>query len=275
MQDIFTKGMQRWFALKEFQVGIPTKDIKQDLGFKDFQRKIEDFVKLAAAVRVAVGVLRKVATRFRGLAMKGSKWGGGAVGGIGAATLLSNWLIDTGATAADLYNALKPYTSRADLIGLRISDARVPSNLREGPVNRTFWNTVLVPVIYADHLAPDSILQRFDTFLEAAAPLKHLGVRAKFVGNRARIYPLLVYFDSEKLEEDKALLWPRIFEEDDTEGMRPQTLSTKPSWAPEYKAKLSAGVVNVQEKWVLSAIFDEDDLYNVLEWAQEEHSGSN
>ncbi len=142
-------------------------------------------------------------------------------------------------------------------------------------MNKTFWNTVLVPVIYADQLTPDSILQRFDTFLEAAAPLKHLGVRAKFVGNRARIYPLLIYFDSAKLEEDKALLWPRIFEEDDTEGMRPQTLSTKASWAPEFKAKLSAGVVNVQEKWILSAIFDEDDLYNVLEWAQEEHSGSN
>lgn len=158
---------------------------------------------------------------------------------------------------------------------MRISNARVPSALRDVPVNKTFWNTVLVPVIYTDHLTPDSILQRFDRFLEAAAPLKHLGVRAKFIGNRAHIYPLLVYFNSEKLEEDKALLWPRIFEEDETDGMRPQTLSTKAPWAPEFKAKLSAGVVNVQEKWVLSAIFDEDDLYNVLEWAQDENSGSN
>ncbi len=275
MQDIFTKGMQRWFALKGFQVGIPAEDIKQNLGFENFQKRVEDFGKLAATVGVAVGVLRNATTRFRGLTTKGSKWGGGAVGGIGAVTLLSDWLIDTGATADGLFNALKPYTSRADLIGLKISDARVPSALREVPVNRTFWNTVLVPVIYADQLTPDSILERFDKFLEAAAPLKHLGVRTKFVGNRAHIYPLLVYFNSEKLEEDKALLWPRIFEEDGTDGMRPQTLSTKAPWAPEFKAKLSAGVVNVQEKWVLSAIFDEDDLYNVLEWAQDEKSGSN
>lgn len=147
MQDIYTKGMQRWFALKGFQVGIPTEDIKQNLGFENFQKKVEDFGKLAAAVGAAVGVLRNATTRFRGLTTKGSKWGGGAVGGIGAVTLLSDWLIDTGATADDLYNALKPYASRADLIGLKISDARVPSNLREVPVNRTFWNTVLVPVI--------------------------------------------------------------------------------------------------------------------------------
>ena len=25
MQDIFTKGMNKWFALKEFQAGVPTK----------------------------------------------------------------------------------------------------------------------------------------------------------------------------------------------------------------------------------------------------------
>ncbi len=271
MQDIFTKGMQRWFALKGFQVGIPTENIEQSLGFEDFQSKVENFGKLAMTVGATVSFFRK---RFGGLATKVGKWGG-AVGVIGTAISLSDLLIETGATADGLYNALKPYASRADLIGLRISNARVPSTLREVPVNRTFWNTVLVPVIYADQLTPDSILQRFDRFLEAAAPLKRLGVRAKFVGNRAHIYPLLVYFDSEKLEEDKALLWPRIFEEDGAEGMRPQTLSTKASWAPELKAKLSVGVVNVQEKWVLSAIFDEDDLYNVLEWAKDDHSDSN
>ncbi len=270
MQDIFTKGMQRWFALKGFQVGIPTKGIEQSLGFEDFQSKVENFGKLAMAVGAAVSFFR---TRFRGLATKGGKWVG-VVGAIGTAISLSDFFIETGATADGLYNALKPYASRSDLIGLRISNARVPSTLREVPVNRTFWNTVLVPVIYADHLTPDSILERFDTFLEAAAPLKHLGVRTKFVGNRAHIYPLLVYFNSEKLEEDKALLWPRIFEEDGTDGMRPQTLSTKGSWAPELKATLSVGVVNVQEKWVLSAIFDEDDLYNVLEWAQADNGGS-
>jgi hypothetical protein len=273
MQDIFGKGMQRWFALKGFHVGIPTEDIEQSLGFEDFQSRVEDFGKLAVAVWGALRVLRK-ADRFGGLATKVGKWGGTA-GAIGAAISLSDFLIDTGATADSLYNALKPYASRADLIGLKISNARVPSTLKEDPVNRTFWNTVLVPVIYADQLTPDSILQRFDRFLDAAAPLKRLGLRAKFVGNRAHIYPLLIYFDSEKLQEDKALLWPRIFEEDGTEGMRPRTLSTKAPWTPELKVKLSAGVVNIPEKWVLSEIFDEDDLYNILEWAQDENSDSN
>jgi hypothetical protein len=29
-------------------------------------------------------------------------------------------------------------------------------------------------------------------------------------------------------------------------------------------------VVDVQERWVLSEIFDEDDLYSVLKWGQSE-----
>ena len=59
MQDIFTKGMQRWFALKGFQVGIPTEDIEQSLGFEDFQSRVEDFGKLTVAVWGALRVLRK------------------------------------------------------------------------------------------------------------------------------------------------------------------------------------------------------------------------
>ena len=182
--------------------------------------------------------------------------------------------IDTGATADDLYDALKPYASRADLIGLKISDARVPSTLKENPRNKTFWNTVLIPVIYADDLTPDSIAQRSDKFLGAAASLKRLGLRAKLIGNRASIYPLLVYFDGKKLEEDKELLWPHVFEEEGPGSTRPRTRSDKSSWAPGPRAKLSAGVVNVPEEWALSEVFDEDDLYSVLKWGQSESSGS-
>ncbi len=273
MRDIFTKGMQRWFALKEFQVGIPTEGIDQSLGFEDFQSRVKDFGKLAAALGGAVRVLQR-AGRFRGLATKVGRWGG-AVGAVGAAVSLSDLLIDTGATADDLYDALKPYASRADLIGLKISNARVPSTLRENPRNKTFWNTVLIPIIYADDLAPDSITRRFDKFLGAAASLKRLGLRAKLIGNRASVYPLLVYFDSKKLEEDKELLWPQVFEEKGTEGIKPRTRTDKASWAPGLKAKLSAGVVNVPDGWVLSEIFDEDDLYSVLKWGESESSGSN
>jgi hypothetical protein len=179
-------------------------------------------------------------------------------------------LIDIDATADDLYDALKPYASRADLIGLKISNARVPSTLGENPRNKTSWNTVLIPVTYADDLTPDSVARRFDKFLGAADSLKLLGLRAKPVGNRASIYPLLVYFDSKKLEEDKESLWPQLFEKG-SEGIRPRTRSDKASCAPGLKAKLSAGVVNASEEWV---VFDEDDLYSVLKPGESESSGS-
>ena len=273
MRDNFTKGMQQWFALKGFQVGVPTEGIDQSLGFEDFQSRVKDFGKLAAALGGAVGALRRTA-RFGGLATRVGRWGG-AVGAVGAAISLSDLLIDTGATADDLYDALKPYASRADLIGLKISDARVPSTLRENPRNKTFWNTVLIPVIYADDLDPDSITRRFDKFLGAADSLKRLGLRAKLEGNRASVYPLLVYFDSKKLEEDKESLWPQVFEDKGTEGIKVRTRSDKSAWTPGFRVKLSAGVVNVSEKWVLSEIFDEDDLYSVMEWGQSESSSSN
>lgn len=273
MQDTFTKGMQQWFALKGFQVGIPTEGIDQNLGVGNFQSKVKDFGKLAASLGGAVRILQQ-AGRFGRLATKVGKWGG-AVGAVGAAISLSDLLIDTGATADDLYDALKPYTSRADLIGLKISNARVPSTLREDPKNKTFWNTVLIPVIYADDLTPDSTTQRLDKFLGAADSLKRLGLRAKLIGNRASIYPLLVYFDSKKLEEDKEVLWPQVFEDKGTEGIKPRTRSDKSAWTPGLKVKLSAGVVNVSEEWVLSEIFDEDDLHSVLKWGQSENGSPN
>ena len=113
-----------------------------------------------------------------------------------------------------------------------------------------------------------------DKFLGAAATLKRLGLRAKLIGNRASIYPLLVYLDGKKLEEDKEPLWPHVFEEEGPGSIRPRTRSDKSSWAPGPRAKLSAGVVNVPEGWVLSEVFDEDDLYSVLKWGQSESSGS-
>jgi hypothetical protein len=107
--------------------------------------------------------------------------------------------------------------------------------------------------------------------MAASDSLKRLGLRAKFIGNQASIYPLLVYFDSKKLEEDKKLLWPRLFEDKGTEeGLRPRIRSDKASRTPGFKVTLSAGVVDVQERWVLSEIFDEDDLYSVLKWGQSE-----
>lgn len=274
MQDTFTKGMQQWFALKGFQVGISTEGIDQNLGLKDFQSRIKDFGKLAVALGGAVGFLQR-AGRFGGLATRVGKWGGAAAGTVGVAISLSDLLIDTGATADDLYDALKPYTSRTDLIGLKISNARVPSTLREDPKNKTFWNSVLVPLIYADDLTLDSITQRLDRFLEAADSLKRLGLRAKLIGNRASIYPLLVYFDSEKLEADKELLWPQIFEDKGAEGIKPRTRRDKSAWAPGFRVRLSAGVVDVSKEWVLSDIFDGDDLHNVLKWGQSENSSSN
>src|SRR5215217_4152837 len=255
MQDIFTKGMNKWFALKEFQVGVPTEDIDQRSSFEDFLSRVDKVGLLSTTVGRALGSL-PYAHRVGGVA--------------GTIILLSDFLIDTKTYAADLYDALKPYVSRADLIGLKISNAKAWNTFREHPGNKTFWNTVLVPVIYADELAPDSILQWFDKFLQASAALKRLGLRVKLVGSRARIYPLLVYFDNQRFEEHRQVLWPEIFEEDDTEGVRPRYLSKKASWTPEFKAYLSAGMVNVPGKQVISEIFDEDDLYSVLEWGQSE-----
>src|SRR5215218_3865081 len=266
MQDIFTKGMNKWFALKKFQVGVPTEDIDQRSSFEDFLSRVDKVGLLSTTVGRALGSL-PYAHRVGGVAAGKVGKAGGVAGTI---ILLSDFLIDTKTSAADLYDALKPYVSRADLIGLKISNAKAWNTFREHPGNKTFWNTVLVPVIYADELAPDSILQWFDKFLQASAALKRLGLRVKLVGSRARIYPLLVYFDNQRFEEHRQVLWPEIFEEDDTEGVRPRYLSKKASWTPEFKAYLSAGMVNVPGKQVISEIFDEDDLYSVLEWGQSE-----
>lgn len=259
MQDTFTKGMQNWFALKEFQVGIPTEDMDENSSLKDFLDKLKSFGKLVAIIW---GIFRFFWPDKRG------ENAGKLAGTIGSVLAFYDLLIDTKTTAADFYNALKPYVSKADLVGLKISNARGTSSSRTNPENRTFLNTVLVLIIYADQPTPASILQQFDEFLVAAGPLKRLGLRAKFLGNRASIYPLLVYFDSKKLEEDKGLLWPHIFEECDTESMRPRIRSDKDSWTPEFRAKLSAGVVDVSEKWVLSEIFDKNDLNWVLKWGE-------
>src|SRR5918995_1490633 len=228
MQDIFTKGMNKWFALKEFQVGVPTEDIDQKTSFEDFVSRIDKVGLLSTTIGRALGSLPH-AHRVGGFAAKTGKLGGVA----GRVVLLSDFLIDTKTSAADLYDALKPYVSRADLIGLKISNAQVWKTFREHPGNKTFWNTVVVPVIYADELAPDSILQWFDKFLQASAALKRLGLRLKLVGSRAHIYPLLVYFDSQTFEEHRQALSPEIFHEDDTEGVRPRYLSKRAPRTPE------------------------------------------
>ncbi len=289
MQDVFTKGMNKWFALKEFQVGVPTEDIDQRSNFEDFISRVDKVGALSITVGRALGSLPRT-RRVGGLAAKAGKVGsvtgrlgklGGAAGKVGKAgglagtvVLLSDFLIDTKTSAADLYDALKTYVSRADLIGLKISNARVWNTFKEHPGNKTFWNTVIVPVIYADELEPDSILQWFDRFLQASAALKRLGLRVKLIGSRAHIYPLLVYFDSQKFEEHRQTLGPQLFEEDGAEGIKPCYLSKKASWPPEFKAYLSAGMVNVPDKLVISDIFDEDDLYSVLEWGQSEQRSS-
>src|SRR3712207_1414219 len=137
MQDIFTKGMNKWFALKEFQVGVPTEDIDQKSSFEDFLSRIDKVSLLSTTVGRALGSLPH-AHRVRGFAAKTGKVGGvagrvgklgGAAGKVGKAggvagtvVLLSDFLIDTKTSAADLYDALKPYVSRADLIGLKISN---------------------------------------------------------------------------------------------------------------------------------------------------------
>src|ERR671916_591230 len=285
MQDIFTKGMNKWFALKEFQVGVPTEDIDQRSSFEDFLSRVDKVGLLSTTVGRALGSLPHAhpvggfaakAGRLGGVPERIGKLGGvagkvGKAGGVaGTVVLLSDFLIDTKTTAADLYDALKPYTSRADIIALKISNAKAWRAFREHPGNKTFWNTVLVPVIYADELTPDSILQWFDKFLQASAALKRLGLRVKLVGSRAHIYPLLIYFDTQRFEEHRQALWSEIFEEDNAQGVRPRTLGKKASWTPEFKAYLSAGMVNVPEKLVISEIFDEDDLYSVLEWGQSE-----
>ena len=289
MQEVFTKGMNRWFALKEFQVGVPVEDIDHRSSFEELQSSINKVGLLSTTVGRALNSLPHT-RRVGAVAAKTGKLGGvtgrvgklgGAAGKIGKAggvagtvVLLSDFLINTKTSAADLYDALKPYVSRADIIGLKISNAKAWSAFREHPGNKTFWNTVLVPVIYADELTPVSILEWFDKFLEASGALKRLGLRVKFVGSRAHIYPLLIYFDGQRFEEHLQGLLSEIFEEDNAQGVRPRTLGKRASWTPEFKAYLSAGMVNVAENRVISEIFDDDDLYSVLEWGQSEKSRS-
>lgn len=276
MQDVFTKGIERWFAVKEFHVGIPTQDIDQNFSIEDFQSRIENFTRYSATLETGVGIALRFLAKARplgGFAKGVGKWGGklSRVGGVvGAASVLVPLVfeaIESKTTAADFYDALKPYASKSDLIGLKVSKAGSPSSLREDPEDQVLWTTVLVPVLYADELTPASIRERFDEFLESSGSLKRLGLRAKLVGNRARIYPLLVYFDRKKLEEDGETLWPLIFEESDKEGIKPRTLTHRDSWV-EFKTQLSAGVVNVPERRAISEVFSEDDLHSVLEWGK-------
>jgi hypothetical protein len=280
MQDIFSKGMERWFATKGFLVGTPSEEIDKSFSLEDLiskagdlRSRAGDYRKLFTSIGGALGVASRLlpyVSKLGALAGRAGSLIGRLRGVAGTASTvieLLDFLIETKTTAPEFYDALKPYTSKSDLVGLKLSEARVPSRPREDPENKTFWATVLVPVIYADELAPASIMQRFDEFLQASDSLKQLGLRARFVGNRARIYPLLVYFDRKKLEEDGETLWPHIFEESEKEGLRPRTLSRKPSWA-EFKTYLSAGVVNVPGKRAISDVFNEDDLHSILEWGQ-------
>ena len=237
---------------------IPAGGIDQGSEFEDFLKKFNDLAKVYPAVWAVLRNLQKVRWLRGRIPNAGGKLGT-AASAVSAAAAIAEYLIETGATPAALHEALKPYTSRADLFGLKISDMNPPST----------FNTVLIPIIYADDLTPNTILQRFAKFLEASDSLKRLGLRAKFVGNQASIYPLLIYFDSKRLEQDKELLWPQIFEEKGTEGLKPRTRSDKASRTPGFKATLSAGVVDVQERWVLSDIFDADDLHSVLKWGTE------
>ena len=56
MQDVFTKGMNRWFALKEFQVGVPTEDIDQRSSFEELQSKINKVGSLSTTVGRALNL---------------------------------------------------------------------------------------------------------------------------------------------------------------------------------------------------------------------------
>ena len=95
------------------------------------------------------------------------------------------------------------------------------------------------------------------------------------VAKPAKGEALLVYFDGEKLEEDKESLWPHVLQEEAGTGggFRPRTRTDKSSWLPGPRAKLSAGVVNVPEGWVLSGVFDEDDLYSAPRRGEKGSSG--
>lgn len=87
MQDVFTKGMNRWFALKEFQVGVPTEDIDQRSTFEELQARINKVGLLSTTVGRALNSLPH-ARRVGGVAAKTGKLGGitGRVGKLGGAT---------------------------------------------------------------------------------------------------------------------------------------------------------------------------------------------
>ena len=72
MQDIFTKGMNKWFALKEFQVGVPTEDIDQKTSFEDFVSRIDKVGLLSTTIGRALGSLPH-AHRVGGFAAKTGK----------------------------------------------------------------------------------------------------------------------------------------------------------------------------------------------------------
>ena len=100
----------------------------------------------------------------------------------------------SGGSSEELFYTLVSLLPLADLFGFQVKSG----------------SPMLVPVIYADTLTAEEVLQRFEQFFELAEPLAEFGLKLNGrPQGPALVYPLVVYFDAQKFAQDVPLLLPR------------------------------------------------------------------
>lgn len=125
-----------------------------------------------------------------------SGWMGAAAhaAGIPVPAKLLSLFLTTGAPREQVEDALRPYLHHADLVALHVGG-----------------NVTVVPVIHADRLAPEEILERLAIFIEESSALGDLGMRfilSSSSPSSVYLYPLLVYSTSREC----ARVWEAIAE---------------------------------------------------------------
>lgn len=106
----------------------------------------------------------------------------------------AEFFIFGGAKSDKVVRALTPYSSLADLLGLKPA---LGSNL---------FNQCLMLAIDGDSLSSQKIVERLDLFMELAEPVADLGISLNFQRSPLWIIPLIVYFDSQNCSRNKSAI---------------------------------------------------------------------
>jgi hypothetical protein len=162
--------------------------------------------------------------------------------------------ISGGATSEETFPVLLPFLPIADLVAFQVR----------------LGTPMLLLIIFADELKPETLSQRFDQFLELGKPLPQFGLRLN--GNStspAAIYPLLVFFNETSYQTGLANLLPsahirKIWDHLNLFVGFVNVVGKQVTWPEMHGVLASLGL------WVAKVIgqkpypFETDDLLNVL-----------